>query len=285
LEDEKPQMKLDHALNDLAAAEKAYSSDKSPTARSSLNYALTEAADYGMYLQRWKEVEAWARRGIAIDPENSVNNYGNLAHALLFQGKYGEALAVYREHWADPNGAQFLGESVIDDFDELAAHKISHPDVARIKATMAKELPAMLKQRGRRDFEESKAKIETDEAAFGKEATDENRFRLANELVIGSRAAMFVRDWTASEKWAVRSVAIVGTDRGLSIGAIRQAMALLFQGSYARALEIFRNNWATSDGETTLGARVLNELDYLEKAGITHPDIARLKRAMGVGAR
>ena len=41
---------------------------------------------------------------------------GSFAHALLFQGRYSEALAIYRQYWDKPLHEKTFGEVTLEDF-------------------------------------------------------------------------------------------------------------------------------------------------------------------------
>jgi tetratricopeptide (TPR) repeat protein len=47
------------------------------------------------------------------DRDNLIFIQGNLAHALLFQGHYNDALAIYRQNWNKPLHGKSLGKSLL----------------------------------------------------------------------------------------------------------------------------------------------------------------------------
>jgi len=59
----------------------------------------------------------------------------NLAHAILLQNRYNEALKYY-DDLLDPKRDNLDGikKSILKDFDDLEKHNITHPDFAKIKA-------------------------------------------------------------------------------------------------------------------------------------------------------
>jgi hypothetical protein len=62
----------------------------------------------------------------------------NLAHALLFQDRYDEALAIYRQNWEKPlNGKTFV-EITLEDFAafDKAGLTHTHPDLTRMKQAL-----------------------------------------------------------------------------------------------------------------------------------------------------
>jgi tetratricopeptide (TPR) repeat protein len=64
----------------------------------------------------------------------------NLAHALLFQGHYDEALAIYREYWDKPQNGKTFGEVTLKDFAEFEKAGLTHPDLSRMKQALG-DLP------------------------------------------------------------------------------------------------------------------------------------------------
>jgi len=120
----------------LTAAEARQASENSINSQSALAGEETSVSDKAMYQRDWAGCEAHARRAIELDPSES-GAYGNLANALLFQGRYAEARRIYRSHWQDSFNGWTLGGAILEDFDRLAAVGITHPDVERVKAEMA----------------------------------------------------------------------------------------------------------------------------------------------------
>jgi tetratricopeptide (TPR) repeat protein len=70
------------------------------------------------------------------DRENLIFIYKNLAHALLFQGHYDEALAIYRQYWDKPLNGKTFGELTLEDFAGFDKAGLTHPDLSRIKQTL-----------------------------------------------------------------------------------------------------------------------------------------------------
>ena len=65
----------------------------------------------------------------------------NLAHALLFQGHYDEALAIYRKYWDKWLFGQTFGESTLEDFAAFDEAGLAHPDLPRMKRALG-DLPS-----------------------------------------------------------------------------------------------------------------------------------------------
>jgi hypothetical protein len=60
----------------------------------------------------------------------------NLAHALLFQGHYDEALAIYRQNWDKPLNGKTFGEVTLEDFVAFDKASLTHPDLSRMKLAL-----------------------------------------------------------------------------------------------------------------------------------------------------
>jgi hypothetical protein len=61
----------------------------------------------------------------------------NLAHALLFQGHYDEALAIYRKYWDKPLHGKTFGEITLEDFSAFDKAGLTHPDLSRMKQALS----------------------------------------------------------------------------------------------------------------------------------------------------
>jgi hypothetical protein len=61
---------------------------------------------------------------------------GNLAHALLFQGHYDEALAIYRHNWDKPLFGKTFGEVTLEDFVAFDKAGLTHPNLSRMKRAL-----------------------------------------------------------------------------------------------------------------------------------------------------
>ena len=61
----------------------------------------------------------------------------NLAHALLFQGHYDEALAIYRENWDKPLNGKTFGEITLENFAAFDKAGLTHPDLSRMKQALS----------------------------------------------------------------------------------------------------------------------------------------------------
>jgi len=67
------------------------------------------------------------------DRDNLILVQQNLAHALLFQGHYDEALAIYRQCWDKPLNGKTFGEVTLEDFAAFDKAGLTHPDLSRMK--------------------------------------------------------------------------------------------------------------------------------------------------------
>jgi tetratricopeptide (TPR) repeat protein len=76
----------------------------------------------------------------------------NLAHALLFQGHYDEALAIYRQNWDKPQEGKTFGEFTLEDFAAFDKAGLTHPDLSRMKRALEELFKIKLIQEMRRLF-------------------------------------------------------------------------------------------------------------------------------------
>lgn len=132
---ETPESRFQSALEAIKQLEDANSKDASTANKEKLSSACVAASDAGLHVKRWADSERLARRAIELDPD-SPPAHGNLATALLFQGKRDEALRIYKAHWDDPLNGESLGSSTYADFAALAKEGITHPDTAWIKKSL-----------------------------------------------------------------------------------------------------------------------------------------------------
>jgi hypothetical protein len=56
---------------------------------------------------------------------------------------------------------------------------------------------------------------------------------------------------------------------------------LFFQGHYDEAFAIYRQHWDKPLNGKTFGEVTLEDFAAFDKAGLTHPDLSRMKRALG----
>jgi tetratricopeptide (TPR) repeat protein len=68
--------------------------------------------------------------------DNLIFIQQNLAHALLFQGRYDEALAIYRRNWEKPLDEKTFGQITLQDFATFDKAGLSNPDLARMKQAL-----------------------------------------------------------------------------------------------------------------------------------------------------
>jgi tetratricopeptide (TPR) repeat protein len=70
------------------------------------------------------------------DRDNLIFIQRNLAHALLFQGQYDEAVAIYRQNWEKLLNGRTFGEITLEDFAAFDEAGLTHPDLSRMNHTM-----------------------------------------------------------------------------------------------------------------------------------------------------
>ena len=71
------------------------------------------------------------------DRDNLIFIQGNLAHALLFQGHYDEALAIYRQYWDKPLHGKTFAEVTLEDFAAFDKAGLTHADLSRMKQALS----------------------------------------------------------------------------------------------------------------------------------------------------
>jgi hypothetical protein len=98
--------------------------------------ACGRMARYMILTRQFTEAETYARLDIAHSSDSTASKK-NLAHSLLYQGRFEEAAALYRElqdavmHNRTPCRA-----AVLEDFDAFERAGITHPDIAKIRALL-----------------------------------------------------------------------------------------------------------------------------------------------------
>jgi tetratricopeptide (TPR) repeat protein len=75
------------------------------------------------------------------DLENLIFIQQNLAHALLFQGRYDEALTIYRQNWDKPQEGKTFAEITLEDFVAFDKAGLTHPDLSRMKRELGELHP------------------------------------------------------------------------------------------------------------------------------------------------
>ena len=119
---------------------------------------------------------------------------------------------------------------------------------------------------------------------------DQSRYRLASAL--GGLAFKLVLNRQFAEaqtrcEEAQKLANAIGeevnkTDRdNLIFIQMNLAHALLFPGHYDEALAIYRQNWDKPLHRKTFGEVTQEDFAALEKAGLTHPDLSRMKQILG----
>ena len=112
-----------------------YRSDKNNYAEL-LKSILVSQSFYSIFEKQYVEAEIYSKEALEVDSTKHVV-YGNLAAALLFQGKYQEAEKIYRQYKSE------LKEGFLSDFEEFSKAgvipKHREEDVEKIKQLLLKE--------------------------------------------------------------------------------------------------------------------------------------------------
>jgi tetratricopeptide (TPR) repeat protein len=98
---------------------------------------LSYFAEVYLYMRRPADALAASKEGLQREPSLLIHRV-NLAHSLLFLGRYDEAKAIYLGLQNDiDEGKQITGAQVVrNDFAQMRAAGISHPDMARIEVQL-----------------------------------------------------------------------------------------------------------------------------------------------------
>lgn len=96
---------------------------------------------YYLFVKEFPKAEESARNGIDLAHKHQMDSTAlwintNLAHALLFQGKFEEARTIYLQYKDQPypqEPEKTFRELFLKDFDELEKAGMMHPDVAKIR--------------------------------------------------------------------------------------------------------------------------------------------------------
>ena len=112
-----------------------YRSDKNNYAEL-LKSILVSQSFYSIFEKQYVEAEIYSKEALEVDSTKHVV-YGNLAAALLFQGKYQEAEKIYRQYKSE------LKEGFLSDFEEFSKAgvipKNREEDLEKIKQLLLKE--------------------------------------------------------------------------------------------------------------------------------------------------
>ena len=90
---------------------------------------------YALWARKPDEAVSSAKRGMELTPAAEPRTAmlaGNLAHALLFQGRWDEAAALYRKYrTAKIDAKRTFVEATRGDFREFRERGLTHPDLDR----------------------------------------------------------------------------------------------------------------------------------------------------------
>jgi tetratricopeptide (TPR) repeat protein len=116
-----------------------------------LAYALGGLAFYLVLSHQFADAQAGCEQALALADEigdgiqktyrdDLIFIQQNLAHALLFQGHFDEALAIYRQNWDKPLRGKTFAELTLEDFAAFDKAGLTHPDLPRMKRVLG-DLP------------------------------------------------------------------------------------------------------------------------------------------------
>ncbi|MFC5457285.1 DUF2610 domain-containing protein [Prosthecobacter fluviatilis] len=144
-------LSFDAEMARLKAARAELAKAPSDALRFELASQLGNSAFEAVFQKRYKDAVAWSREALDLiaackadhDPKRRADMvfiYGNLAHALLFQGQYEEAIKMYKDHWDAPMLGRIFKDGVAEDFAMLEKAGIGREEMARARKDLG--LPA-----------------------------------------------------------------------------------------------------------------------------------------------
>jgi tetratricopeptide (TPR) repeat protein len=208
-------------------------------------------------------------------------DFGGRKHPIFIYvvtGRNGYAELQDQFQWWKEIRGGVVPQEVQDSFKRLhdiaVENNVSYPDlcVYALGTAAAEENAQKL-------FDTAIESLKKCEAQYSEDKSDSNRSELVAAYSSAADRALYLKRWADAAKWARKSLELADfnpTAHG------NLATALLFQDKYEQALEIYKAHWRDEMNGKTLGDCVLIEFDALEKAGSKHPDVARIKEAMGV---
>jgi len=120
--------------------EKILTLDTTATMRTNVANYYNSLGFAQLFIPDGKVAEASIRRGMAIDAAHPPL-YTNLPPALLLQGRYREAEALYLEYWYKPytlTGKKIYLDAFLGDLNDLEKQGVTHPDFEKIRNVLEK---------------------------------------------------------------------------------------------------------------------------------------------------
>lgn len=236
----------------------------------------------------WEKLGEYASDWLASNPNNPSARSG-LAIALFCQNRLAEAVSIYRESSSAPDRLEFKKAEAADftalvpsESDARAAslkrlyliakeNNVSFPDL--VEYALGDELKLQ------RLMIAALEDVKKCENQYSEYKTKINARKLADAYNSAADRALYVKRWNDASNWARKSIVL---DESIRSAYGNLATALLFQDQYEPALVIYKAHWHDRLNDATLGDSVIAQFAALEKAGIEHPNVARIKAALGV---
>jgi hypothetical protein len=117
-----------------------------------------------------------------------------------------------------------------------------------------------------------------------KETGEPSRRHTVDACVVLSKYKLFVRDYAGALAAADAGLALAPNDLGL---LARKAHACLFLGKIPEAEKIYAAHRGLVDeaSKRNWAQVVLKDFEALEKAGVTHPEFARIRESLKAGVK
>lgn len=239
---------------------------------------------------------------LKLDPSDQVSKM-NHAHALLFLGRAKEAEPIYMAGIGTKmSDGQYWDAVVVDDLGTIEAHGFTNPDVAHIRTLMRRpgyeRQLAQYTQALKTNPNDADAISQIPEVYFRldrwKEAVDAQKIYIATlqrrpnhdhqwaTTMSGADVALafyqlFARDFAGA---LAASDEALRLDPKSLIAQTNRAHALLFLGRTKEAEAIYlghRGETVFTNSDEKWEPAILGDFDDLEKAGLTNPEIERIR--------
>jgi tetratricopeptide (TPR) repeat protein len=232
----------------------------------------------------------------------------NHAHALLFLGKISEAEAIYFGNDGkklEPPSEKTWDEDVFDDLNLLEKGGLTSPEFEHIRETLTEDQA----RRDLTDVDEQLKENPNDEKAIGARPDLLFTLKRYQEAIEAEKTeiAFYLRQTSHDKDWAT---SLGGAYVGLSwyrlfvrdfVGALasseealklepgdlpaetNHAHALLFLGRFEEAKDIYlkhRGEKVYKNSDTKWEATILKDFSDLQKAGITSPDVEKIRELL-----
>jgi hypothetical protein len=259
--------------------------DAKKTRRDDLPTAYTYLAYYQFFAKDFSAALATSSEGRKIKPSDSVLKI-LAANALLLSERWEDAMVIYDEDRGiaadDKSGWE---ANVISQLNTLEFYGVTHRRFAEVRSLMQtgsefaklKSMAYGLRQNAKWP-EAIAARRKAVEFLLALPPVEKLRSRLPEEYSLLSWYQSLGKDFAGALNSSAEGLALEPQSMEL---AVNRAHALLLSNQVAEAEKLYMGNRGKMvQNGTTWDATILEDLDKLEKAGITHREFARLRAMM-----